>query len=83
MIGTVKGLGEVYYNPVSLANILSLAHVDRKGFRVTLDTKIEAAFIVHDISTGIKKIIGSNNGLHYYDASGKNKNRIYNDSNGQ
>ena len=32
MIGTVKGLGEVYYNPASLANILSLAHVNRKGF---------------------------------------------------
>ena len=77
MMGTVEGFGEVYYNPSSLANILSLAHVDSRGFRVTLDTAIEPAFIVHNTSTGTKKFIRSKSGLHCYNILSNNKRKEF------
>jgi len=46
MVGEVRNFGTVWYNPNSLANILSLAEV-RKKFRVTMDSAIEAALCVH------------------------------------
>ena len=63
----MKGLGEVYYNPNYLANILSSAEVDRKGFCISLDTDIEPAFIVRNTCTRNKKIIQRKSGSHYYD----------------
>jgi hypothetical protein len=47
-IGTVKffGFGDVWFNPDSLANTLSMAEV-RKVCRITMDTSQEAAIAVH------------------------------------
>ena len=45
-IATVRNFGGVWFNPKSLANILSLAQV-RKVCRVSMDTDIEAAMLVH------------------------------------
>ena len=45
-VGTLEGFGEVWYNPKSLANILSMAAV-RKQFRITMDSSVDAAMIIH------------------------------------
>ncbi len=67
-IGEVDGIGMVYYNKKSLANILSLSHIDNM-YRVTYDSSKEKAFIVHNTNSGDKKFIRSAGGLHYYDTS--------------
>jgi hypothetical protein len=46
MIGDLSNFGEVWYNRESLANILSMAEV-RKRNRITMDTDIEQALLVH------------------------------------
>ena len=45
-LGTVASFGDVWFNPATLANILSMAAV-RKVCRITMDTSIEAAMHVH------------------------------------
>ena len=55
-IGEVPGIGLVYYNPKSLANILSLSQIDSK-YRVTYHSKAEKAFLVHGTNTGVKNSI--------------------------
>ena len=77
MMGTIDGLGGVYYNPNSLANILSLADVDEKGFQITLDTQIDSAFKVHNTSMGNMEFVRSDNGLHYYDIIANNKKKEF------
>ncbi len=66
MIGDLPGFGPVWYNPVSLANILSLAAV-RKICRVTMDSWKEAAMIVHKHNGDEMKFIESSSGLYYHD----------------
>ena len=65
-IGEVPGIGLVYFNPKSLANIVSLSQIDTK-YRVTYNSAVAKAFTVHGTSTGDKKFIRSKGGLHYYD----------------
>jgi hypothetical protein len=45
-MGTVPNFGKVWYNPNSIANILSLAEV-RKSSRVTMDSSSDVAFHIH------------------------------------
>jgi hypothetical protein len=45
-MGSIKNFGKVWYNPDSMANILSLAEV-RKVRRVTMDSDADAALHVH------------------------------------
>ncbi len=54
LIGEVKNFGTVWYNPHSLANILSLAQV-RKRFRVTMDTAVEASISIHHLNGTVMK----------------------------
>ena len=69
-MGTVGNLGEVWYNPESIANILSLAQV-RRVRRVTLDTADQPAFHVHKADgTGSTVFAGHESGLYLHDASG-------------
>ena len=63
---TLKGFGDVYYNPNSIANILSLAQV-AKQYPITFDSTTEDAFIVHKKDGSVIKFIKSNKGLYYYD----------------
>ena len=65
-IGDIQNFGTVWYNPRSLANILSLAEV-RKNNRVTMDTAEEAAMIVHRQDGSEMKFIEFKTGLYYYD----------------
>jgi hypothetical protein len=67
--GTVKNFGDVWCNPDSLANILSMAAV-RKICRITMDTSVEAAMNVHRTDGSIMKFREFKSGLYYYDVAG-------------
>jgi hypothetical protein len=67
--GTVKNFGDVWYNPDSLANILSMAAV-RKICRITMDSSVEAAMNVHRVDGSIMKFREFKSGLYYYDVAG-------------
>ena len=71
MVGDLPGFGTVWYNPASIANILSLAAV-RKICRITMDTEHEPAIIVHKRNGGTMKFTESDTGLYYYDAKANN-----------
>ena len=68
MVGNFHNLGVVWYNPASIANILSLADV-RKVCRVTLDTYDEPALCVHRLDGSIMKFIEHDSGLYVYDSA--------------
>ena len=46
LVGNINNFGIVWYNPESIANILSLAEV-RQKCRVTMDTKVRTVLHVH------------------------------------
>ena len=58
----------VYFNPYSLANILSLAHV-MDSFRVTMDTSIAPCFLVHVSATHALRFLRHHSNLFLYDPS--------------
>ena len=65
-MATILGFGDVYYNPDSIANILSLAQV-AKLYPITFDSNEEDAFLVHKNDGSVLKFIKSKKGLYYYD----------------
>jgi hypothetical protein len=68
-MGTIANFGEVWFNPDSIANVLSLAQV-RKVRRVTMDTAQQPAFHVHALDgTGTMTFHEHESGLYLYDAS--------------
>jgi Reverse transcriptase (RNA-dependent DNA polymerase) len=68
-MGTIKDFGPVWYNPESIANVLSLAQV-RLVRRVTMDTDVQPAFHVHKLDgTGSTVFTEHESGLYLYDAS--------------
>ena len=70
LVGTLNGFGNVWYNPKSLANILSMAAV-RKKFRITMDTDDDAALLVH-LPTGAKlRFAEGPSGLYYCNVNNK------------
>ena len=71
MVGNLSNFGEVWYNEHSLANILLLAAV-RKRNRITMDTDIEPALLVHRQDGTIMKFCEFRTGLYYFDASDPN-----------
>ena len=76
-LGTVPNFGDVWFNPASLANILSMAAV-RKKCRITMDTSVEAAMHVHRQDGTIMKFQEYRSGLYFYDAGSKFSNRVSN-----
>ena len=68
LIGDVTNFGTVWYNPESMANILSLQQV-RKVCRVTMDTNLEPALIVHRRDGTTMKFMEYSNGLYYFDVA--------------
>ena len=74
-IGIVPEIGEVHFNPKLLANITSLSEIDDK-YRIIYNSHKEKAFIVHNTSTGDKKIVRSKGGLHYYDIGSQRNKRF-------
>ena len=67
-VGTLDGFGEVWYNPESLANILSMAAV-RKVFRITMDSSVDAAMYVRLPTGGKLRFAEGPSGLYYCDVS--------------
>jgi Reverse transcriptase (RNA-dependent DNA polymerase) len=68
-MGTVPDFGLVWYNPDSIANILSLAQV-RRVRRVTMDSAQLPAFQVHKPDgSGATLFVEHESGLYLYDAS--------------
>ena len=61
---TVKGFGEVWHDPNSIANIFSFAELKKKH-RITYDSDKEDAFLVHQPDK-IVKFTGTNEGLYLY-----------------
>ena len=70
-VGDLKNFGTIWYNPQSLANILSLADVRRQN-RVTMDTAVEPALIIHRKDGSEMKFLEYKTGLYYYDVATSN-----------
>jgi hypothetical protein len=66
LIGDIRNFGTVWYNPASLANILSLAEVRRKC-RCVMDTDVEAAIHVYKQDGTVILFKEYENGLYFYD----------------
>jgi Reverse transcriptase (RNA-dependent DNA polymerase)/Zinc knuckle len=64
--GHIRNFGDVWYNPKSLANILSMAEV-RKVCRITMDTSLEAAMHVHRKDGTIMTFKEYTSGLYFFD----------------
>ena len=67
-IGQTKHFSEVWYNPSSLANILSIAVV-RKRYRITIGTSIARVMNVHCNNGMIMVFREFETSLYYYDTS--------------
>jgi len=67
-VGEVRNFGTVWYNPDSLANILSLVEVQCK-YRVTMDLALEPSMCVHWSDGTIMKFIEYASGLYYHDTA--------------
>jgi hypothetical protein len=72
-IGTVKNFGDVWFNPDSIANILSMSAVS-KVCRITMDSSVDNALHVHRKNGTIMTFREYKSGLYYYDAANKNNN---------
>jgi hypothetical protein len=71
LIADFKNLGTVWYNPESIANILSLSQV-RKVCRITMDTTQELAMVLHKQDGTTMKFQEHTDGLYYYDTHADN-----------
>ena len=70
MVGDLKGFGEVWYNPKGIANILSMAVVE-KSFRVTYDSGNDMGFTVEKKDGSCRTFRRSRRGLFYLDTAEK------------
>jgi hypothetical protein len=64
MVGDLKNFGPVWYNPESIANILSHADV-AKQYRITSDSAIERSFHVHKADGTLMTFTESPTGLYF------------------
>ena len=70
-IGDIPNFGHVWYNPESLANILSMASV-RKLCRITMDTSVDSAIHVHRRDGTLMTFTEYKSGLYFFDTSTTN-----------
>ena len=66
-IGELVGYGTVWYNPKGIANILSLARVKERGYRVTFDSSDGNAFHLYKSDGTVRVFNESPKGLYYLD----------------
>ena len=64
--GDLPGFGTVWYHPDDIANVLSLSHVSI-NFRITMDTAIDNAIIVHKSDGSTRRFGLSDTGLYVTD----------------
>ena len=67
LVGELVGYGTVWYNPKGIANILSLARVKERGYRVTFDSSDGNAFHLHKPDGTVRVFNESPKGLYYLD----------------
>jgi len=67
-IGDIPNFGHVWYNPKSLANILSMAAV-RKLCRITMDTLFDLAIHVHQRDGSLMTFLEYKSGLYFFDTT--------------
>ena len=70
LVGNFSRYGTVWYHPDGIANILSLAEV-QKQFHVTYDSSKQNEFVVHKPDGSTKQFIQSERGLYYLNTSSK------------
>jgi len=75
-VGEFPNLGTVWYNPNSIANILSMKEV-RKVCRVTMDTSIEPTLCVHRLDGTIMKFEEQESGLYVFKPNSNASINIY------
>jgi hypothetical protein len=66
LVADVRNLGQVWYNPDSVANILSLAEV-RRVCRITMDTQITPTITVHKLDGSQMIFVEQPDGLYAFD----------------
>lgn len=71
LCGDIPNLGTVWFNPQSIANILSMAQV-RRVCRVTMDTAIEPTIVVHKKNGGTMLFKEMSNDLYVHDTTSTN-----------
>ena len=67
---------DVWYNPNGLGNILSLAMVTEMGFRVTMDSFVANALILHISKNYTLRFTKVTQGLYVFDASNVNLSKL-------
>ena len=70
----VAGIGTAYYDPTQVANIFGFAHMADK-YRVTYDSSVEDAFLVHT-NDGIIKFDRTPEGLYVLKPTAKFLNHV-------
>ena len=65
LLGDFPNLGPVWFNSVSIANILSLSEV-RKVCRMTMDTGHEAAMSLHCLDDSVMTFVEHESGLYVF-----------------
>jgi hypothetical protein len=69
-MGTLRGFGDVWFDPNGIANIVSLGDAEDRGFGITYDTRNGSAFYLTNPTTGTVRIFRrSAEGLSYSDAA--------------
>jgi hypothetical protein len=76
LIGDFPNLGPVWYNPESIANILSLAEV-RRVCRITMDTSESPAFIVHRLDGSEMRFEEADSGLYVFSPNDSTSVKMY------
>ena len=61
---------EVYYNPDSIANLLSMAYIT-ENYRVTMDSAVENSIVVHVGNGNDLKFLMCARGIYYFDTKVK------------
>jgi hypothetical protein len=69
MVGDIPNFGMVWYNPAFMANILLVLQQVCKVCRVTMDSELELALLVHRRDGSTMKFVEYSNGLYYFDVA--------------
>jgi hypothetical protein len=73
-MGTLENISNIWYNPASIANILSLEQV-RRVRQVTMDTNTDPAFYVHKSDGGPTIFAEHSSGLYLHKVSDSTANQ--------
>jgi hypothetical protein len=72
LVGDLPGYGTVWYHPNGIANILSLARMKERGYKVTYDSDDDNSFKVLKPDGTMRIFSQSDRGLYYMDTATNN-----------